>query len=293
MTIRYLTHTSNILLNGTAGSLINLLDNTIVLNSGWTKVYSGTNKAIYKNASNKLIRVQDDGNTLLTTTASAGTTKDAVLIACESATDVDTMTNIYPSSAQLSTALQFKKSNTADSISRPYCIIYNEKFFYLFNDPLNTNFNNIFEPIFFGDVISYKTNDVYNTVIHAVESVNSNSSTSNTFNTQISSLPASQTCTYKQRDIATTTISKKVGKINGLIVNTFNYLNFDGIIKLNKINIIEDSVFYGYFPNIYTTDEQNLMYNINKFDFVNINNVDYIYILTNNNKVYYIKLIEE
>lgn len=103
-------------ITGQAGSLITVLDAILVTGEGWTKTYSGTNKAVYTQASHNgfCIRVLDDGSV-------TGGAKEAVVRGAESATDVDTLVDPFPTVAQLANnGCVWRKSETADSTTRTY-----------------------------------------------------------------------------------------------------------------------------------------------------------------------------
>lgn len=103
-------------IDGTAGSLITVLDAILVTGEGWTKTYSGTNKAVYTQASGSgfCMRVVDDGSL-------AAGAREATVRAAESATDVDTLVDAFPTTTQLADAdCVWRKSNSADSTTRTY-----------------------------------------------------------------------------------------------------------------------------------------------------------------------------
>lgn len=161
VTVYLSTDASAPTLNGTAGALINVLDACLVNGygskaaAGWTKSYSGTNKAAYRQPSGSnqfYLRVDDSGTTL------------ARIVGYESMSDVDTGTGAFPTETQFSGGLYVGKSNTADSTSRPWCLITNGKFIYFL-----VNFTSATPPtgygFMYGDVHSYKSGDAYNTYI--------------------------------------------------------------------------------------------------------------------------------
>jgi hypothetical protein len=123
--------------------------------SGWTKPYSGTNKAadLQGAGSNGFyFRVDDTGTT------------NSRAVGYESMSDVDTGTAAFPTGAQFSGGLYLPKSN--GSPNREWIIIATSKYFYLY-----TSFDGSVTGaplIFFGDIDSdlYVT-DVYCTAILA------------------------------------------------------------------------------------------------------------------------------
>lgn len=149
-------------LNNSVGTLINVLDACLVtgygsqVGAGWTKEYSGTNKAAYKQGTGSngfYLRVDDT------------TTPYASITGYESMTDVDTGTNPFPYETQLSGGTFCLKSNTVSSASRPWVMVATEKLFYFWNAsaaPVGTNQAWITA---FGDFESYVAGDSYNTML--------------------------------------------------------------------------------------------------------------------------------
>lgn len=164
ITVYRSTDTSAPTLNGTVSSLIALLDACLVNGygskaaAGWTKPYTGTNKAAFKlgGGSNCYLRVVDDGTT------SAAYARG---IGYETMSDVDTGTNPFPTTAQVSGGCHLHKSNTADSTARPWMVIATERGFYLFVQAAATVFGATPAATdiqwFFGDAKSYKSGDAY------------------------------------------------------------------------------------------------------------------------------------
>lgn len=117
---------------------------------GWTKVYSGTNKAVYKpsavEASSALLRVDDSGTT------------SARVRMYESMTDIDTGTNPAPTDAKVSGGLYWWKSDTASGAARRYTIYGDGRNVYVGLAPYTSNIHTIFA---FGDLDSYKSGDAY------------------------------------------------------------------------------------------------------------------------------------
>ena len=117
---------------------------------GWTKVYSGTNKAVYKPsdvaASSALLRVDDTGTT------------SACVRMYESMTDIDTGTNPAPTDAKVSGGLYWWKSDAASAATRRYTIYGDSRNVYVGVAPYTTNIHTTFA---FGDLDSYKSGDAY------------------------------------------------------------------------------------------------------------------------------------
>lgn len=171
-------------LNGTVGSLIALLDACLVGTSGvaygtgggtkyaagWTKEYSGTNKAAYRNAvaaggTGCYVRVIDNASGV------AGA-KEAFATVFSSMSDIDTGTNMTPTGAQLSTGSVWRKSTTADSTARKWICVADELTLYLSVecDPLAGNFDRAIYMA--GDFNSFVAGDGYAYAIAGKTSAN-------------------------------------------------------------------------------------------------------------------------
>lgn len=119
---------------------------------GFTKPYSGTNKAAYKSgdpaATGCLLRVDD---TVATTSRVVG---------YETMSDVDTGVNPFPTAAQFSGGMYWAKSNAADSTARSWLLIGDSKAFYLYV-AAGAAENLWGFTFFFGDFISNKAADAW------------------------------------------------------------------------------------------------------------------------------------
>lgn len=145
-----------------AGSLIAILDACLVngygsggdakLSAGWTKPFSGTNKAGYKQGTGSngfYLRVED-----MTTSA-------ARVKGCEEMTGIDTTVSDFPTNVQVSGGLYLHKNNTATA--RQWEVIANEKFFVLLTVPADDNNRRQF--MCFGDIFSNKSGDAFDTLL--------------------------------------------------------------------------------------------------------------------------------
>ncbi len=123
---------------------------------GWTKPYTGTNKAVYRApaGNQRYLRILDDGS---------GTpgARQAFGIAYESMTGIDTGTNPFPSTtnspghAPVSTTngSYWSKSVTLDSTARKWVLIGEDQLFYLFVE-VNNSFPDRYMMMYFGDFVS-------------------------------------------------------------------------------------------------------------------------------------------
>lgn len=113
---------------------------------GWTKAYSGTNKAAYARtdaaATAMLLRIDDSPAQYPT------------LIMYETMSDIDTGTGAAPTSGTLYTA----KSSTANSTARPWRLYADSRMLYLFVNADGSNWSGGF---CFGDLETYASPDAY------------------------------------------------------------------------------------------------------------------------------------
>lgn len=153
------------LIDNVAGKLIAVLDACLVNGygakaaAGWSKAYSGTNKAAYRQGSGShqfYMRVDDTGTT------------SARVVGYESMSDVDTGSNAFPTNAQVSGGLHINKSDS--STARPWAVFATEKFAYIYIGASQTALGTSAarQLIYaFGDFPSYQSGDQYNTILIA------------------------------------------------------------------------------------------------------------------------------
>jgi hypothetical protein len=162
-------------LNGTTGSLVTVLDAILVNGygskaaAGWSKVFSGTSKAVYRapSGSRLYLRVQDDG-------PGAGTFREARITGYETMSDVDNGTGPFPTAAQGVGGIAMavvRKSATADSTSRAWIVEADARtinFFALTGDVAST-----YLAWSFGEFYSLVASDAYNCLLVGRASENS------------------------------------------------------------------------------------------------------------------------
>lgn len=143
---------------------------------GWSKLYSGTNKAIYQRtdaqATSMLLRVDD------TNTGNASATYARVVMV-ESATDVDTYTNASPTTAQLAGGLYVSKGANSTT-AKKWMLVGDVRTLYIFTDgasyPWTSNYG--LKPVMFGDINSYRSGgDAYGCMISGLIQANDTSYT--------------------------------------------------------------------------------------------------------------------
>lgn len=161
------TDTSAPVLTGQVGSLISLLDACLVNGygsktaAGWSKAFSGTNAASYKqgaaSGADCYLDVNDNA-------AGAAGAQEANVRGYEAMTAVATGTGPFPTtSQQASPGLYIRKSATADATARDWLVIADDKTFHLFiqtgdNAGRYANFS-------FGEIYSFKSADAYRAAI--------------------------------------------------------------------------------------------------------------------------------
>lgn len=135
MSLRYYSSTDSgaPVLSGLPGSFINLLDTLLdgsgiaygsKLKAGWSKVFSGTDKAVYLTADGVgYYRVQHDG------AQGAASTREAVVRGASGATDVDTLVNPFPTVAQVAdSACVWRVSDVTTSAARVWNAVATDNF---------------------------------------------------------------------------------------------------------------------------------------------------------------------
>lgn len=132
--------------------------------AGWTKDFTATSKATFRNSPSTgtgfYLDVNDAG-------PGAGTFKEARVSGFETMSAVATGTGQFPTTAQQATNLFLRKSNTADATARPWVIVADETCFYLFVETGDFSSPTKTHAFMFGDIFSYKTSDVYRCMIAA------------------------------------------------------------------------------------------------------------------------------
>lgn len=176
-------------LNGVQGSLIDVLDACLTTgygatpSSGWTQEYVDTNTAVYrmqltdpdtdKPTTGMYLRVDDTNSTVSRVTA------------YRSMSGVDTGTGKFPNDSQVTGGFYVTKSFTSGITPRPWVIIADHRFLYLWTFPKSTTLGNLGliegnanSFLMFGDIISTKANDATHCIIHGNHSADVNTSVS-------------------------------------------------------------------------------------------------------------------
>lgn len=161
-------------LSGTVGSLLGLLDAILVNGygtqpaAGWTKEFTGTNKAAYRNGSaaraRHFLRVDDSAS-------GTGGALEARVRAYEAMTDVDTGTEPYPTTAQFgSNGLYVRKSVSADATARTWVALADDRTLLLYVYTGDTA--NVALGLYFGEFISFNPADAFQSILIARTTAN-------------------------------------------------------------------------------------------------------------------------
>jgi hypothetical protein len=122
--------------------------------AGWTKPYSGTNLAAFRQGGGNQRYLRIDDTTTIT----------CRVVGYESMSDVNTGTGPFPTAAQFTGGLYFQKSQTADATNaREWIIIADDRQFFLWVNWDSTTSHGGTPLVTFGDFVSYKSGDAYNT----------------------------------------------------------------------------------------------------------------------------------
>jgi hypothetical protein len=156
-------------LTGQAGTMVTVLDACLINGygsksaAGWGKPYSSTNIGVYRAASgNRLyLRVDDTA------------AQEARIVGYEAMTTASPSSSVgsFPLPAQVSGGLFVRKSDTSDAVVRAWVLIASDKFFYFLpysgaSDPAqSTSPFSMSGQMAFGEFLSYKPGDTFNTII--------------------------------------------------------------------------------------------------------------------------------
>lgn len=152
------------LINGAVGSLIGILDACLVngygskVAAGWTKAFSGTNIACYRQgagSNSRYVQLTDSN------------VDYGVFLGFEDMTAFNVGTGQFPTAAQLPTAIMrhYRWDGAASAASRGWVVVADEKFFHIYNEisvAIPTQYGAMTS---FGDLIGYKSADSYNTYL--------------------------------------------------------------------------------------------------------------------------------
>lgn len=163
LTVPDTTHVTFAIASGTTSPATGTLS-TKTTPLGWTKPFSGTNKAAYLPKAQYVqcyLRVLDDS-----TVPTSASGRWAKLRGYESMSDVDTGTGPFPDTTQAPNGLTGWKSATSDSTARPWWLVGDGGIFYL-GMAANASNPSVFGGYAFGDINSLKSGDAYSSLLSA------------------------------------------------------------------------------------------------------------------------------
>lgn len=217
-------------IDGTAGSLCNVLDICLVNGNGgshpaagssggvgaWSIAFTGTNKRAYRPASgggNRFyFRVQDDA-------PGAAGAQEARVVGYESMTTVDAGTNPFPTVAQQTNGLFVRKSAAASSVARSWKVIADDRTCYVFIQSGDSA--GVYLAGMWGDTYSNLSGDGFRTGIIWRVTENSNSVvTTNERFSFLASGSSAQTGNYVARSRSGSVGALSIGKNVSLDGNT-------------------------------------------------------------------------
>ena len=213
-------------LTGQAGGLITVLDACLVngygsqANAGWTKSFSGTNKAAYRNSATDgtgfYLHIDDTGTN--------NTAKEALMTGFETMSVIDTGTGQFPTAAQVNLfagsvtgGVVCRKSTTADSTVRNWTLVADDTVFYFFAETGDVTNPVAAYSFSFGDIFSYKSSDAYRCHINGRAQANNSNTTNDVWGTVVNpssgtSLATQQAGHYMPRTWTAVGGSIQVGK---------------------------------------------------------------------------------
>lgn len=146
-------------LSGVAGQAIVFFDYVLVTRLGWTKAFSGTNKAVYRPSSGRRLfyRVDDTG--------SPSVNKFGI-------STYESMSNVN-TGAGASGVMYAYKSGSVDTTARQYIVVGDSAGFHLLVKPLYWDWDR-WEWNYYGDFIPFFSSDAFNSVITGIAPNTSN-----------------------------------------------------------------------------------------------------------------------
>lgn len=170
---------------GASGTLIAVLDFCLVTNLGWEKVFSGTNVATYRAPTGNRFYLG------VSETATLNARLRCFETATAAGTAVASGTGPTPTDAQLSGGCYIYKSNDTSTV-RTWRFASNGKLFHLAVGHSTPSGASSYRGLFsFGDFVSYKAADAYNTLIHGENTATGYTTATTTVNTFAGSITGS------------------------------------------------------------------------------------------------------
>lgn len=168
-------------LTGAVGSLVALLDAILVNGygsqtaAGWTKTFTATNKANFKNAGTGAVLYVDD--------SAPTTAKEARVTGFKTDSAIGAGTGQFPTAVQSTIgigAVVIRKSTTADATVRGWRCLADSTFFYLFTETGDYTSPTVAFSFGFGDFTAQGASDTSNAFIMGRQSENTTVASTNT-----------------------------------------------------------------------------------------------------------------
>src|SRR3990172_3933816 len=215
-------------LSGTAGDLVTVLDAILVNGygskpaAGWTKTFSGKNKAAYRLASGAqtYLQIWDAG-------PGAGGGKEARIRGYETMTDVDNGSALFPTYALLSTGIIARKSTTADATTRTWFCAADYRTVHFM--ALTGDIANVYHAFSFGEFASYVSGDQYNVMIIGRATENNWTTSVENIGSVAVSVVTALTGHYIARNYTGTGGAISVGKHQDLVKQRSDHIGVSGM----------------------------------------------------------------
>lgn len=179
---------------------------------GWTKPFSGTNKAAYLPQiayCQNYLRVLDDS-----TTPTSANGRWAKVRGYETMSDVDTGTGLFPTTAQVTNALSVLKSSSSDATARHWWLVGDGGIFYC-GTFWHSGYLTAASGYLFGDIASLRAGDAYSTMLcaDAIDTLPSNPGGSSTFTTlvQYNTVQAGKYCARPHTQLGSAVAAGMIG----------------------------------------------------------------------------------
>lgn len=261
-TIYRSTDSSAPVLDGTAGSLVNVLDKCLVAGytgktaAGWTKPFTATNAAVFRMGGGNqfYLDVVDSGASSGLTGASG---KEAAVRGYEAMTAVSTGTNPFPTTAQIAAnTANWRKSASADATARGWFVIADDRSFIL--GILDGDTASVYKLYSFGDIFSLKTGDAFRVGIFVrtvVNSAASNGTFGNSLSSQLGGGSATLGCYLARTAAGTgTSIAAAIYAVGSGWEATVSFsTSLDGGLYLSRVLVgdVSPAVFRGWMRGLY------------------------------------------
>lgn len=220
--------------------------------AGWSKPFSGTNKAVYRQPpgfNRFYLRVDDNS-------PAGGSPQVAGVRAYETMTDVDTGSQPFPTIAQEANALAWAKSNASSTAARAWGVFADEGAVYFTAAVIGTAYHS---GNAFGDLANpYKPGDAFHTLlIGGPMGAAGAAATDSNFNILSGTVSASQNRHYIARSytqLASSTTFGKLGDMSqtGLGQGPITYpAPHDNGLYVSRIRAVEGGIPRGIMPGLY------------------------------------------